>query len=846
MKKVLAFTLAMGMMLIQGSAFAIDASLTGTGGGVRVDGLNTNHATVNTNTINGSVGTTDWTRFNIGKGETVTNKFNAQNQQLLFRVIGDPTKINGTWNTAGVGAASGVTTLINPAGVMVGSGGVINLGSLNIDTRDQINNKIGNVNFAKGATIGTSNLDVNAGSIYSAANLIGYNDNGELKSIKSIKLSTVDGINYDVAPGVDTGTAKGNIYITNTAIKNPDGTIVIKAGKNANLENFKVTGGETYISTTTGDVNIQAGLNSEGKLDMGKRSKFEGGKVYIDSKAGNIYLENLDNVNGSKLVVSNQTGLIESSNNVNSGNSSYAVSNQKGDIHTTDLHNKNSQYVAKNRTGKIDIQADNDNAVIGLYSNTGDINIVGTNNRNGSKIIAAAPDHNYLTPPDYVKTEPSNINVIGSTNDATSKMMFYNDKGNVTVTGVTNDGSLYFNVKEGLVNITNSNLNGSIQNSKADRFHFKNTKIDKNATIGELDGAVEFYHVTSNGTVNLNNKNGDVLITGSTFANDLNVNSTDSIQIATTKAQNINAKAGVDVTIYDLTKDINANNIEAGRDAVLLGSDVKFKSVKAGRDATLASYPTGGILTDAAGGDITAGRTTTVITGTQDIILNKVEGNTLHTTFTDDNKVRIHGGQKIVLDTSANNAVKFERTIDDTANNREFELRGGQFDYAPNEVALKTGVITLAGKRSDLNVKDGVSNADTIDINAFDSDNLNIKTTNGNIYVYEPITRPGMDYEAIKVGTAVYHIWPGTNGGDDGLQDLIDNQEINKLKDIGSDIAALAPSPMIDFIPLGASAEIDEINKKYFIEVTKDNEYEVLQNLPIGTQDPSLKKREIY
>ena len=123
-----------------------------------------------------------------------------------------------------------------------------------------------------------------------------------------------------------------------------------------------------------------------------------------------------------------------------------------------------------------------------------------------------------------------------------------------------------------------------------------------------------------------------------------------------------------------------------------------------------------------------------------------------------------------------------------------------------------------------MNVKDGESNANTIDINAFQSDNLNIKTSNGDIYVYEPITRAGIDYEA-KNGFNVNHIWPG-----DDLQDLIDNQEINKIKDLNSDVAGLAPSPMIDFIPLGASAEIDEINKKYFIEVVKDDEYKVLQS----------------
>jgi hypothetical protein len=90
-----------------------------------------------------------------------------------------------------------------------------------------------------------------------------------------------------------------------------------------------------------------------------------------------------------------------------------------------------------------------------------------------------------------------------------------------------------------------------------------------------------------------------------------------------------------------------------------------------------------------------------------------------------------------------------------------------------------------------------------------------------------------------KPTTDVYHIWPGDDN------DLIDNQEINKINEVSNDLAGLAPSPVTSFMPLGASAEIEEINKKYFVETT-EQQYQVLENLPVGMKDMTPKKREIY
>ena len=110
MKKILVFTLAVGMMMtINNSALAIDASAAGGWSGATFTDKG-NSAIVDVNSQNA---VTNWTKFNIGKDQTLTNRFNGQNQHVLFKVVGsDPSKINGTWNASGVGAATGRTTLL--------------------------------------------------------------------------------------------------------------------------------------------------------------------------------------------------------------------------------------------------------------------------------------------------------------------------------------------------------------------------------------------------------------------------------------------------------------------------------------------------------------------------------------------------------------------------------------------------------------------------------------------------------------------------------------------------------------------------------------------------------------
>ena len=128
MKKILVFTLAVGMMMtINNSALAIDASFAG-GSGAHFNGKDV----VSTDAVDGLNAVTNWNKFNIQNGQTLTNQFNGQNQHILFKVNGSaPSVINGTWNASGVGAATGRTTLLNPNGVMVGNGAVILIAEIN-------------------------------------------------------------------------------------------------------------------------------------------------------------------------------------------------------------------------------------------------------------------------------------------------------------------------------------------------------------------------------------------------------------------------------------------------------------------------------------------------------------------------------------------------------------------------------------------------------------------------------------------------------------------------------------------------------------------------------------------
>jgi len=112
-----------GGMLLTISTFGFSAFAQSTPFGT----INGNSSSVNISDvangnigINGNRGYIDWGGFNVGAGQTATFNFDAANGAILNRVQSGMTTINGNLNS------NGTVYIVNPNGLAIGPGGVIN------------------------------------------------------------------------------------------------------------------------------------------------------------------------------------------------------------------------------------------------------------------------------------------------------------------------------------------------------------------------------------------------------------------------------------------------------------------------------------------------------------------------------------------------------------------------------------------------------------------------------------------------------------------------------------------------------------------------------------------------
>lgn len=98
---------------------------------VSVSGAVTN---ISTQTIRGSNAYNSFARFNVDAGNTVNLHLPGATGNLLNLVYGEQSYINGLVNSYKNGAIGGNVYFFNPHGIVVGSGGVLNVGSLTLAT----------------------------------------------------------------------------------------------------------------------------------------------------------------------------------------------------------------------------------------------------------------------------------------------------------------------------------------------------------------------------------------------------------------------------------------------------------------------------------------------------------------------------------------------------------------------------------------------------------------------------------------------------------------------------------------------------------------------------------------
>jgi filamentous hemagglutinin family protein len=285
---------AMSVLLFLGQT----ASLLGnpTGGAV-VAGSATIDTSGNTVTVKQNSGTTiiNWQNFSISAGELTKFVQPSSSSMALNRVIsGNPSAIYGTLSS------NGQIFLINPNGILVGAGGVVNTAGFTASTRDIANADFlsGNLHFTGDSNAGVENLGtINAlgGNIYLIGNTV--DNQGTLNAPQGTAgLAAATDVTLTQA-GAD------NLFIQPyaNASSNPTDaklTVVSNSGK--------ITAATAELKAANGNMYALA-INNRGSI-VATTVKHQGGHIYLMADSGTV--ENSGTLNASATAAGGQGGTV--------------------------------------------------------------------------------------------------------------------------------------------------------------------------------------------------------------------------------------------------------------------------------------------------------------------------------------------------------------------------------------------------------------------------------------------------------------------------------------------------------------------------------------------------------
>ena len=275
-----------GMFLLQ-QTFCVNALATSTITGITNGGSGT--FDINPTNASGGVGFRSYNDFNLGEGDiaNLIFKYGADNVETFINLMNDKAfNINGVINTMRDGNFyNGKAVFISPKGVVVGSSGVLNVGSLGIYTPDPASDEFNN--FVNDPLGQWSNFEA---------------DPGETTGVRGEKTSNViiDGkifANKDVvikAGNVETGANSGIFAgVANNLVL--DATRAQQLFDNlVNTENQKQ--GSSFSSGSDGSIQIVSRGWGRG-LSEGAGIKINGQVVNLGTGNGGIDLDN--NVSGN-------------------------------------------------------------------------------------------------------------------------------------------------------------------------------------------------------------------------------------------------------------------------------------------------------------------------------------------------------------------------------------------------------------------------------------------------------------------------------------------------------------------------------------------------------------------
>lgn len=507
------------------------------------------------------------------------------------------------------GSITADTTVNSAADIVMNADGAIN-NTGNLTAQDNVNVKttVGDVNL--GGTIMATDNDV---AITSGSGAI--TTTGAIKAGNNVNVDTENGA---ISIGGDV-TGQSGVTVNSTV-----GEIEVNGAVNAVKSDVAITTGSGDITTTgavTGGTNVTINAGTTGNIDLGGIVNAQAGNVDVIANEGYIHTTG-DVTANNNVNVDTATGYINLEGKVNAATGSVDVDTQSGNVTTKG-----------EVTGYTDVD---------INSDDGDVTIGGkVQSETGSTHINAGTEE------DPGITEDKDGNVTVNSEVASGKEVIVNaNNGSITVTGNTtaSDGNVQTIVKgDG-----NINLNGSVSASgdvKAEVEGVGDIITGENATVSgtnigfttnEGDIATG-SDLTAKEDVDLNVNTGDITFGGNVTASDgnitIDITGDGNLQDAENKdntltaisvdgsedAGNIIIRLGGkgDVDLYDLYatnaaridiadgsltlheingelvamqlrtegKNMNVENIVAGTQIVLTGSDMTLDQIAQRPDA---------------------------------------------------------------------------------------------------------------------------------------------------------------------------------------------------------------------------------------------------------------------
>ncbi len=308
-------TLLPGISIMQVPLQANPAGANVVAGGVSFDGLGTSNLNINQSSGSAII---NWQSFSIQNGEVTTFNQPGVNSVALNRVMGgNPSAIYGALR------ANGGVVVVNPNGIVVHAGGVVDvagmltMSTLDIDNDDFLNGGDDRYygNSSAGVTnygaISSANSDVvllgnflhNAGSVSAPDGTVAFGAGGDIlvqQGISGASIS-VQGAGAGAAVGIEnsgsvTGAAvdfaaHGNTYalaiqnegvIRATGVETRGGRVMLRAGGSSSIMNTGQIRANNYDGSG-GDISIEGGnvLLESGSLETAGTNGTAGGSVKV-------------------------------------------------------------------------------------------------------------------------------------------------------------------------------------------------------------------------------------------------------------------------------------------------------------------------------------------------------------------------------------------------------------------------------------------------------------------------------------------------------------------------------------------------------------------------------------